>query len=1177
MDKHDPEQDYEATPFVRTLCDCCLIPICSDCLERLAWRQPRSQYRTAQIPMSLSNDHYYGHVNKYIVEKNVTWLECAASCMVWSTMLVYYLEEPYGHLMAEVMGKPQGRTQVRGNLFSFSMPWEDIENCCHQAIKAANKTQAKDLRKIEKELGLPHTEETLALLVNVHIVGGNKDLALCLKGLTMRVEVIQNLIQILKLSGYPGYEDTGVNETSKVASRLQERYTSKYGHAVFTPNAVLEAINQKEACKTSIVQDKVATPAEAPQSVLEWDNTLRPHHLMAERSSKSQTNIHNHYKSIFGQYGEIGISTGMTMENQHEPWFLGMAFPYTLPSAVGGYDFTQAGEEKSWRRPTSDCFSWPPTQSLNWLAGRKRCSSKSMEEHREILPPCKVKLFDITRGLPQRIEGQYRRHWGFTPALWNLYFRANVNLGASLTVKRKAMEEKPGTTCIETDAAMAAANLLERLEKGYYVTPQGKRRRINGDFSKLLFAEKLSKLQRKLLADFRFRCKSIPGTQEIRTKIGHVGFWASVVYGNGIFITVSPSERANYLAIRMSRYRDDDPYATKNHRWIGKDSPSLEPDENHIFDIDIPGYDLRRVLMAEDPLSAANAFFVHIRVVLATVLGVRMCPSCPDCGKSDNPCQDAFGSVAELMGGVAGRVDAIFGAVECQKTTGSLHFHFFAFVQRIHQFASMKEIAAALEDELVKPGELKDFLANICCESYTDPMQFDAQRSYLEGAFPAYHEHTESDTSNRWGQIQLGRIPAFIYHDSRCESDVEDGSTFKDLFQKAFQFFQSRCQHHIHKEVNGKRIIPNACRSKTRPTECKHEAPWTNRLSPSWMEKPLLICKGLAKDFKLRCSGVRNWLGQTLLLRNNEWLNGTMPGLCVAFAGSNSDVKPNDRLPILECTHEQQCRKKRCLVKKNSLKKTSINIQRTQSLTTGYFGGYIGKRQPAGALETKKCVDKLFTLRSKYQSRGKAGQLRAASGRLITDLEMNSTYRGAVEIFNLCRNLKQHDVLAAECIRTFMTKTIDGSQWMHQLEIQTYIPPTRKPSVRTNRTKANDKDIYGLRPLTSPWKLLSAFEFFQFWESEPVMVPTFYRNKAYPPRSEWTEEGLALANSDEYKEGKKVAKPLIHYKVIEPMDDTYFTFPSEPKDIYSVFRHCWILKRTPRPYVDRPTIVRISG
>ena len=165
-------------------------------------------------------------------------------------------------------------------------------------------------------------------------------------------------------------------------------------------------------------------------------------------------------------------------------------------------------------------------------------------------------------------------------------------------------------------------------------------------------------------------------------------------------------------------------------------------------------------------------------------------------------------------------------------------------------------------------------------------------------------------------------------------------------------------------------------------------------------------------------------------LRNEAWVNACIPGVCIAFAGSNSDIKPNDRLPILDVTHEPCCRKKRCLVKKGNLKKTTRIAQRTQTVCNGYFGGYIGKRQPGGTLETKKCVDKLFTLRAKLQGKGKAAQVRAASGRLITDLEMNSTYRGAVEIFNLVRNLHPHDVLFAECIRTFSEYTIDGRAWL---------------------------------------------------------------------------------------------------------------------------------------------------
>ena len=147
--------------------------------------------------MNISNDHYYGHVNLFIVENNVTWLECAATCLIWSTMLVYYLEAPYGHLMKVPLGKPEGRTEVKGNLFSFSMPWEDIERSCHHAVTHADNIHQGALRRLQNDLGVPHSEETLALLVNVHIIGGNKDLALHLKGLTMRVPVLQRLIDIL--------------------------------------------------------------------------------------------------------------------------------------------------------------------------------------------------------------------------------------------------------------------------------------------------------------------------------------------------------------------------------------------------------------------------------------------------------------------------------------------------------------------------------------------------------------------------------------------------------------------------------------------------------------------------------------------------------------------------------------------------------------------------------------------------------------------------------------------------------------------------------------------------------------------------------------------------------------------------------------------------------------------
>ena len=172
-----------------------------------------------------------------------------------------------------------------------------------------------------------------------------------------------------------------------------------------------------------------------------------------------------------------------------------------------------------------------------------------------------------------------------------------------------------------------------------------------------------------------------------------------------------------------------------------------------------------------------------------------------------------------------------------------------------------------------------------------------------------------------WGDLKLGRLPRFLYDDAKAAVPAPagwrggDGAEFKEWFHKAFQYFQCRCQRHMHRLVvdpktkQEKRLVPNACASKRNKKECKHEAPWTNRVSPDWMTAPLLVCKGIAKQFQLRTSGVRNWLGQTLGLRNEEWLNGCMPGLCVVYAGSNSDVKPNDRLPIVEKTHEHDARR----------------------------------------------------------------------------------------------------------------------------------------------------------------------------------------------------------------------------------------------------------------------------
>ena len=198
----------------------------------------------------------------------------------------------------------------------------------------------------------------------------------------------------------------------------------------------------------------------------------------------------------------------------------------------------------------------------------------------------------MTRSFAQRIEGQFRRDWSIIPGLWNLYFREQINLGVSLKAVSRTTSNMPALPT-EQDAAVAAANLYERLSSGSYRDQYGRRRKIDGDTSKLMYAEGITTLQKRLLADMRFRTRMIPGSQEIRTKIGHIGFWALVVYGSGIFMTISPSERHNYLALRLSRYRQHDPYVhaqpsvglsaaealaengrvKEERKWLGHDAP----------------------------------------------------------------------------------------------------------------------------------------------------------------------------------------------------------------------------------------------------------------------------------------------------------------------------------------------------------------------------------------------------------------------------------------------------------------------------------------------------------------------------------------------------------------------------------------------------------------------------
>ena len=70
-----------------------------------------------------------------------------------------------------------------------------------------------------------------------------------------------------------------------------------------------------------------------------------------------------------------------------------------------------------------------------------------------------------------------------------------------------------------------------------------------------------------------------------------------------------------------------------------------------------------------------------------------------------------------------------------------------------------------------------------------------------------------------------------------------------------------------------------------------------------------------------------------------------------------------------------------------------------------------------------------------------------------------------------------------------------------------------------------------------------------------------------PPRTQWTEEGNALKQTEEYNAGEIMVKAGIHYLAMRSNESDYCLFPEHPEHIYDIFLHARVLVRKARPDV----------
>ena len=125
--------------------------------------------------------------------------------------------------------------------------------------------------------------------------------------------------------------------------------------------------------------------------------------------------------------------------------------------------------------------------------------------------------------------------------------------------------------------------------------------------------------------------------------------------------------------------------------------------------------------------------------------------------------------------------------------------------------------------------------------------------------------------------------------------------------------------------------------------------------------------------------------------------------------------------------------------------------------------------------------------------------MRRATQRLITDVHSKGIARGAVESINLLTRRNDHDVLAAECFRTFRTITFPGAELLQREEVVRDDLERGSVTVSVNVRKtwygvravvhAPMDLLYGFRPRQPSLWGLSPYEFHSWWGSMAVTPP----------------------------------------------------------------------------------------
>ena len=109
--------------------------------------------------------------------------------------------------------------------------------------------------------------------------------------------------------------------------------------------------------------------------------------------------------------------------------------------------------------------------------------------------------------------------------------------------------------------------------------------------------------------------------------------------------------------------------------------------------------------------------------------------------------------------------------------------------------------------------------------------------------------------------------------------------------------------------------------------------------------------------------------------------------------------------------------------------------QRTQRSTTGYYTGYIQKRQPVGKFELRQAYQNLRFLAKTIKHRSNRQQYHHVANRMLGDLEFRGHARPVIKEFNLAANHGNSNGTKAEFRRTLDSTTFSSAELLQREEL----------------------------------------------------------------------------------------------------------------------------------------------